>query len=47
VRSLRDGAAAEVDPGGMAFAHAAGTITTGAVQPDHAPALAALEDAFE
>ena len=47
VRSLRDGAAAAVDRGGMAFAHAAGEFTTGAVQPDHAPALAALEDAFE
>ena len=47
VRSLRDGAAAAVDPGGMAFAHTAGTISTGAVQSEHAPALAALEDAFE
>lgn len=48
VRSLRDDAArAEVSPGGRAYAHAHGGITTGGLQPEHAPALEALENVFD
>lgn len=48
VRSRREGAAQmRVEPGGMAFAHAAGGFSTGEVLPDHAPALAALDALFE
>lgn len=42
-----DNSHAQVSPGGMAFAHTHGAITTGGVQPEHAPALDALEDAFD
>lgn len=48
VRSLRaEAARAQVPPGGMAYAHAQGGITTGEVQPEHSSALDALEDVFD
>ncbi|HVS18791.1 MAG TPA: FecR family protein [Planctomycetota bacterium] len=48
VTSLREGGRdAAVSSGGMAYAHTAGGLATGAVQSDHLAPLLALEGAFE